>query len=159
MCRTGLVAILTHPAGRYFLNVLLPARMVYTTRASQSSIPTQFVHKRNVKAKTSVFLFFDGSHSDVFPLGTITIKVTVKHTQFFLFHFILVKLATCFDPFRSSAGLHYEPVNYKAVYILGIPNNVYNTELFIIISLKQHQTCKLCTFLGFQTMFKTLNSL
>jgi hypothetical protein len=48
------------------------------------------------------------------------IKVSVKHNQF-----IMIRVATCFDPIGSSSGLRYEPVNYKAVYILGIPNNVY----------------------------------
>ena len=34
-------------------------------------------------------------------------------------------MATCFDPIGSLSRLHYEPINYKAAYILGIPNNVY----------------------------------
>jgi len=37
----------------------------------------------------------------------------------------MITVATCFEPIGSSSGLHYEPVNYKAVYILGIQNNVY----------------------------------
>jgi len=39
--------------------------------------------------------------------------------------FIMIRAATCFDPTGSSSGLHYEPVNCKAAYILGIPNSVY----------------------------------
>ena len=37
----------------------------------------------------------------------------------------MIRVATCSDPIGSSSGLHYEPVNYKTAYILGIPNNVY----------------------------------
>jgi len=40
----------------------------------------------------------------------------------------MIRVATCFDPIGSSSGLRYEPVNYKAVNILGIPNNVYNNK-------------------------------
>jgi len=37
----------------------------------------------------------------------------------------MIRVATCFDPIVSPSGLHYEPINYKAAYILWIPNNVY----------------------------------
>ena len=36
----------------------------------------------------------------------------------------MIRMATCFDPVGSSSGFHYEPDNYKAAYILEIPNNV-----------------------------------
>ena len=68
------------------------------------------------------FLFFYGSHHDVFSLGAINNTFSVKHNQF-----IMIRVATCFDHTGSSSGLHYEPVNYKAM--------------------------KLCTFLWSQTMF------
>jgi len=40
----------------------------------------------------------------------------------------MIRVTTCFDPIGSSSGLHYEPINYKAAYILGIPNNVYTGD-------------------------------
>ena len=66
---------------------------------------------------------FGGSHPDVFSLGTNNNK-SFRHTHP-VYYFIIIRVATCFDPIRSSSGLHYEPGNYKPAYILGIPNNVY----------------------------------
>jgi len=37
--------------------------------------------------------------------------VSVKHDL--LYSLIIIKLATCFDPIGSSAGLLYKPVNVK----------------------------------------------
>ena len=37
----------------------------------------------------------------------------------------MIRVATCFGPVGSSSGLHYEPINYKSAYIIGIPNDVY----------------------------------
>jgi len=47
-------------------------------------------------------------------------KFIVKHNQF-----IIIRVATCFDSIGSSSSLHCEPDNYKAAYLLGIPNSVY----------------------------------
>jgi len=38
-------------------------------------------------------------------------------------------VATCFDTIGSSSGLHYEPVNYKAAYIIGIPRMYAGLQL------------------------------
>ena len=46
----------------------------------------------------------------------------------------MIRVATCFDPTGSSSGLHYEPINYKAAYILGIPDNVWDPKNIINIS-------------------------
>ena len=48
------------------------------------------------------------------------------------YYFIIIRVATCFDPIGSSSGLHYEPVNYKVAYILGIPKQCL--QLIIITS-------------------------
>jgi len=37
--------------------------------------------------------------------------VSVKHNL--IYSLIIIKLATCFDPVRSSSGLHYEPINVR----------------------------------------------
>ena len=63
---------------------------------------------------------FDESHPDMLSLGTVNNKFSVKPNWF-----IIIRVATCFDPIGSSSGLHYEPVNCKAAYILGNPNNFY----------------------------------
>jgi len=47
-------------------------------------------------------------------------KVSVKHNWF-----IMIRVATCFDPTGSSSGIHYEPINCEVAYILGIPNSGY----------------------------------
>jgi len=69
-------------------------------------------------------------HEDV--KATIWIKInlrTINDKSFrqthLVYYFIIIRVATCFDPIGSSSGLHYEPVNYKATYIRGIPNSVY----------------------------------
>jgi len=46
--------------------------------------------------------------------------ISFRQTQF-----IAIRVATCFIPIGSSSGLHYEPINYKSAYILGIPKSVY----------------------------------
>jgi len=55
-----------------------------------------------------------------FHLEIVIIKVSMKHSEF-----IVIRMATCFDPIGSSSGLHHEPVNYKAAHVLGIQNNIY----------------------------------
>jgi len=97
----------------------------YDTRVlSKMSVPNYKVPIVTSDSTVNVTDNFDGRHPDLSSLGTITINVTGKRT-YFLFYFILIKLATFFDPTGSSSGLHYEPFNYKVAYILGIPNNVY----------------------------------
>ena len=52
-----------------------------------------------------------------FSLGTIN-NISFRQTNL-LYYFIIIRVATCFDPIGSPSGLHYEPVNHKAAYILG----------------------------------------
>jgi len=49
----------------------------------------------------------DGSHPDVFSLGTINNK-SFRQTQL-----VYCRVATCFDTTGPSSGPHYEPVNYN----------------------------------------------
>jgi len=63
---------------------------------------------------------FDGSHPDEFSLGTINNKI-FHQTQL-----VYYRVTTCFDPVGSSSGLHCEPVNYKAAYIVGIPSIIWD---------------------------------
>ena len=57
------------------------------------------------------------------PEGSINNKIYHQHNL--VYYFVIIRVATCFDPTGSSSGLHYEPVNYKAAYSFGISNNVY----------------------------------
>jgi len=52
------------------------------------------VSDTEIKTAQTLVSEFDGSRLDVFSLGTIIMKVTVKQLRF-LFYFILIKLATC----------------------------------------------------------------
>jgi len=44
----------------------------------------------------------------------------------------MIRVATCFEPTGSSSGLHYEPVNCKAAYILGIPTMFTSNNLLYV---------------------------
>ena len=39
-----------------------------------------------------------------------------------VYYFIIIRVVTRFEPTGSSSGLHCEPINCKAAYILGIRN-------------------------------------
>jgi len=76
---------------------------------------------------------FDGSHPNVFSLGIVNNR-RFRQTQS-VYYFIIIRAATCFDPTGPSSGLHYEPVNYKAAYIIGIPNNVYKSFFDVLLTV------------------------
>ena len=64
--------------------------------------------------------YLNWKFNETLIMEPLIITFPVKHKQF-----IIIRAATCFDRTGSSSGLHNEPVNYKAAYIIGIPNNVY----------------------------------
>jgi hypothetical protein len=64
--------------------------------------------------------FFYGSHPNV-SLGTNNNNKVPSNTT----DFIMIKVATCFDPTGSSSGLHYEPTTQIAAYIVWDPKRCY----------------------------------
>jgi hypothetical protein len=67
-----------------------------------------------------VFVKTETSSQETNELIIMTKKIPSNTTSF-----IMIKVATCFDPIGSSSGLHYEPTFRTAAYIFRIPNNVY----------------------------------
>ena len=49
-----------------------------------------------------------------------------------VYYFIIIRVATCFDPIGSSSGLHYEPVNYRAAYI--VRSSIVNWTAYLAVN-------------------------